>query len=387
MLITRLRLKNWRNFRDVDVPLGPRAYIIGANAAGKSNLLDVFRFMRTVAQREGGGLQKALKDRGGMSKLRSLHARSDPEVRIDVEISESPDSNEPTWRYVLAFKTEGKGQQRVLVSEERVEQFGQQLLMRPQPEDVTDRERLTQTHLEQTNNNQAFRALADFFSATTYLHLVPQLLKHADDIGSRVLDNDPFGQGLLQRIAKTQSKTRDSRLRRINRALAQAVPLFSELRFVQDAISGLWHLEANFKHWRVNGAWQREDQFSDGTLRLIGLLWALQEGDGVLLLEEPELSLNDGIVEHIPLLVDRVLRDRKKGTLARQVLISTHSEALLTEVPDPSSVLTIEPGNNGSLVRTPSAAETQSMEHGLNPAEVLLPKTRPRSLEQLGLFE
>ena len=387
MLITRLRLKNWRNFRDVDVPLGPRAYIIGANAAGKSNLLDVFRFMRTVAQREGGGLQKAMKDRGGMSKLRSLHARSDPEVRIDVEISESPDSNEPTWRYVLAFKTEGKGQQRVLVSEERVEQFGQQLLMRPQPEDVTDRERLTQTHLEQTNNNQAFRALADFFSATTYLHLVPQLLKHADDIGSRVLENDPFGQGLLQRIAKTQSKTRDSRLRRINRALAQAVPLFSELRFVQDAISGLWHLEANFKHWRVNGAWQREDQFSDGTLRLIGLLWALQEGDGVLLLEEPELSLNDGIVEHIPLLVDRVLRDRKKGTLARQVLISTHSEALLTEVPDPSSVLTIEPGNNGSLVRTPSAAETQSMEHGLNPAEVLLPKTRPRSLEQLGLFE
>ena len=387
MLITRLRLKNWRNFRDVDVPLGPRAYIIGANAAGKSNLLDVFRFMRTVAQREGGGLQKALKDRGGMSKLRSLHARSDPEVRIDVEISESPDSNEPTWRYVLAFKTEGKGQQRVLVSEERVEQFGQQLLMRPQPEDVTDRERLTQTHLEQTNNNQAFRALADFFSATTYLHLVPQLLKHADDIGSRVLENDPFGQGLLQRIAKTQSKTRDSRLRRINRALAQAVPLFSELRFVQDAISGLWHLEANFKHWRVNGAWQREDQFSDGTLRLIGLLWALQEGDGVLLLEEPELSLNDGIVEHIPLLVDRVLRDRKKGTLARQVLISTHSGALLTEVPDPSSVLTIEPGNNGSLVRTPSAAETQSMEHGLNPAEVLLPKTRPRSLEQLGLFE
>jgi hypothetical protein len=30
--------------------------------------------------------------------------------------------------------------------------------------------------------------------------------------------------------------------------------------------------------------WQREDQFSDGT-RLLGLLWALQEGDGLLLLE------------------------------------------------------------------------------------------------------
>ncbi|MBP9654910.1 MAG: AAA family ATPase, partial [Rhodocyclaceae bacterium] len=75
MLITRLKLKNWRNFRDVEVKLGPRGYLIGANASGKSNLLDVFRFLRTIAQSEGGGLQKALKDRGGLTKLRSLHAR------------------------------------------------------------------------------------------------------------------------------------------------------------------------------------------------------------------------------------------------------------------------------------------------------------------------
>lgn len=39
MQITRLKLKNWRNFRDVDIPLGPRTYVIGANASGKSNFL------------------------------------------------------------------------------------------------------------------------------------------------------------------------------------------------------------------------------------------------------------------------------------------------------------------------------------------------------------
>jgi predicted ATPase len=32
---------------------------MGANVAGKSNLLDVFGFLRTLAQSEGGGLQKA----------------------------------------------------------------------------------------------------------------------------------------------------------------------------------------------------------------------------------------------------------------------------------------------------------------------------------------
>lgn len=387
MLITRLRLKNWRNFRSVDVPLGPRTHLIGANASGKSNFLEAFRFLRDLAQVEGGGLQSAVRHRSGLSKLRSLHARQDPRVRLDVEVAESEASDSVRWRYALELKSEGKGQQRVIVSEEIVERDGVRLVNRPDTYDVKDPERLTQTHLEQVNNNQSFRALAEFFSATTYLHLVPQLLKHAGEIAAREMENDPFGQGLLQRIARTSKKTRDARIKRIAKALGQAVPLFSDLRFEQDSVTGLWHLEANFKHWRVNGAWQREDQFSDGTLRLIGLLWALQEGDGLLLLEEPELSLNDGIVRHIPLLVDRVLRDRKKGSLGRQVLISTHSESLLAELGDGSNVLLIEPGENGSVVRAPSEDEALAMTHGLNAAEVLLPRTRPDRLEQLGLFQ
>lgn len=386
MFVTRLKLKNWRNFRSVDVPLTARNYVIGANASGKSNLLDVFRFLRTVAQREGGGLQQALKDRLGMSKLRSLHARRDPEIRIEVEVVEALGGDEPVWRYVLAFKSEGRGQQRVLVSEERVEHGDRLLLARPDPKDQLDPERLTQTHLEQTNDNQAFRALTEFFGATTYLHLVPQLLKHPEEILlPRVQGTDPFGQGLLQRIARTDAKSRKARLRRINAALGQAVPLFSELRFVQDSVTGNWHLEANFKHWRVNGAWQREEQFSDGTLRLIGLLWALQEGDGVLLLEEPELSLNDAIVGHIPLLIDRLLRDRKKGAFGRQVFISTHSESLLSNVDAVNGVLLVESGPNGSTIRPPTDSERESLRHGLNAAEVLLPLTGVEGLDRLGL--
>lgn len=383
MLITRLKLKNWRNFRDVDVKLGPRGYLIGANASGKSNFLDVFRFLRTIAQSEGGGLQKALKDRGGLTKLRSLHARKDPEVRIEIELSESAADSAATWRYVLAFKSEGKGQQRVLITVESVYHRDEEVLLRPGPEDLSDPARLTQTHLEQINNNANFRELGDYFASTTYLHLVPQLLKHTDEISGRIIENDPFGQGLLQRIAKTQPRTRKARLDRIQKALEIAVPQFSELEFEQDAVTGSPHLKANFKHWRVHGSWQREDQFSDGTLRLLGLLWALQEGDGLLLLEEPELSLNDAITEHIPLIIDRVLRKRKSS---RQVLISTHSDNLIAEVSDPQAVLLLAPSANGSIIRTPDEGETQAMEHGLNAAEVLLPKTRPEQIDQMGLF-
>lgn len=125
---------------------------------------------------------------------------------------------------------------------------------------------------------------------------------------------------------------------------------------------------------------------SDGTLRLIRLLWALQEAGGLLLLEEPEQSLNDAIVAHIPLLIDRVLRDRKRRTSSRQVIISTHSDTLLQNVDRASQSLIIEPGENGSTVREPNESELEQIQHGLTPAEVLLPKTRPQGVQQMGLW-
>lgn len=382
MIITKLKLKNWRNFKNLEIPLNHRTYIIGANATGKSNLLDVFRFLRGICKPAGGGLQKAIEDRGGIKKLRCLQARKDIEVQIDLEISEDIELP-PLWRYSLAFKPEGTGAQRILVTREVVHHADEEILHRPLDSDTADKARLTQTWLEQINTNEKFRAIAEFFKETTYLHLVPQLLKHGE-ISSRIMEDDPFGQGLLQRIAKTQQRARDAKLRRIQAALEKAVPQFSELKFEQDKITGMPHLMASYKHWRNHGAWQREDQFSDGTLRLIGLLWMLQESNALLLLEEPELSLNDAIVAHIPLMIDRVLRKQKASN--RQVIITTHSEALLNNPLDADSIVLLESKPDGTEARTADAQETKLMEAGLTPADVMLPKARPSSIEQLGLL-
>lgn len=384
MQINRLILKNWRNFKAFDARFQDVSYLLGPNASGKSNLLDVFRFLRDISKPKGGGLQSAVDDRGGIVKVRCLHARNDTEVLIDVYLSDDGDEGGISWRYVLGFKPEGKGAQRILVSREQVWEGEQRIINRPDDDDVRDRALLTQTRLEQIAVNARFRKLAEFFGNITYLHLVPQLLKFSEQIGGNRLENDPFGQGFLDRIARTPEKARDARLRKIGEALSLAVPHFRDLRFVRDEV-GRPHLEAMYQHYRPKAGWQTEEQFSDGTLRLIGILWSLLEGSSMLLMEEPEISLNNEVVRQIPVIIDRLQRGRKRK---RQVVISTHSEAMLDNKGiDGRGVILLVPASEGSGARGLTDDELQMLVDGLSVAETILPMTRPGRVEQLGLWK
>jgi len=386
MIITRLKLKNWRNFTKVDVALRERVYVIGPNASGKSNLLDVMRFLRDVAKPDGGGLQKAVKDRGGITKLRCLLARKDPEISIEVEIAEKVDTD-PLWRYTLSFRSEGTGKQRVVVSKEEVVDLknGKELFTRPVKEDKQDTDRLTQTYLEQINTNKDFRSVSEFFANVTYLHLVPQLLKHADQLGGYRIDDDPFGQAFLERIAKTQEKYQKARLTKIEAVLKICVPNMKNLKFERDKVNGTPHLWAMYEHWRPDAGWQREDQFSDGTLRLLGIMWSLLEGDSLLLLEEPELSLNEDIVRQIHKLIWSMQRQAK---YKRQAFITTHSEALLQDQSiDAREVIRLEPTKDGTVAHETSKSDIEMITSGYTIAEVLLPKTKPANVNQLSLFK
>ena len=88
MIISKLSLKNWRNFETVEnVDLTERVFVVGPNAAGKSNFLDVFKFLRDLALPRGG-LQEAITLRGGVPKIRCLSARKETDIAITVELKE-----------------------------------------------------------------------------------------------------------------------------------------------------------------------------------------------------------------------------------------------------------------------------------------------------------
>jgi len=386
MIVSHITLKNWRNFQSVDVDMGNRVFLVGPNASGKSNFLDVFRFMRDITK-QGGGLQKAISDRGGIPKIRCLAARRESDVEIDVSLAETA-TDEILWRYAIGIKQEVRGYRNPYLVYERVWEGDQQMLNRPDHADEKDRLRLTQTHLEQISLNQPFRDISKFFDSVQYLHLVPQLVRYPSAFPGPGIPGDPYGQNFLERVARTRQNTRQARLRKIEGALRVAVPQLKHLIDIKDK-SGIPHLEATYEHWRPKGAKQREDQFSDGTLRLIGLLWALLDGDSLLLLEEPELSLNAGIVSKLPALMHR-LQQQKRSRQKRQVMLSTHSADLLSDKGiGGEEVLLLLPSAEGTDVKVASSIQEirDLLEGGLSVADAVLSRTVPRDAHQMVLFK
>lgn len=153
-----------------------------------------------------------------------------------------------------------------------------------------------------------------------------------------------------------------------------------DLCIVQDDF-GTPHLEVTFEHWRPNAGKQREDQFSDGTLRLIGLFWALLESKSVLLLEEPELSLNSAIVSKLPAIFSQLTRKKKN-----QVIISTHSQHLFEEPGiDETEILFFEPSQDGTIVKCINEIdEIEKMLHaGFDLSETVMNKVKSKHADEL----
>jgi energy-coupling factor transporter ATP-binding protein EcfA2 len=375
---TRLKLENWRNFLSLDVALQKRVFLVGPNASGKSNILDAFRFLRDIADPQAGGFQAAVAKRGGVSQIRSLHARRYPNVVIEVEMDLNGAGG--MWTYRLEFTQDN---QRIpKVSKEQVSHGSTTVAIRPSSDDSADPNLLTQTYLQQVSANKNFRVVAEALAQIRYLHLVPQLVREPDRSVGR--ERDPYGGDFLEQLAKTPKRTLDARLRKIKDALKIAVPQLEELGLYRDPVKGVPHLKGLYKHWRPKAGWQTEEQFSDGTLRLLGLLWVFLDGAAPLLLEEPELSLHTEVVRHIPQMMARL--GRKTG---RQMIVSTHSAELLSDKGIAAEeVLLLFPSRTGTSVEV--AAEDQQvkalLEGGVSMAEAALPRTAPLNVDQLDLF-
>ncbi|KAB2829345.1 MAG: AAA family ATPase [Paludibacter sp. 47-17] len=384
MIIKKIKLHNWKNFQNCEVDLSERCFIIGANAAGKSNFIDALRFLRDISK-QAGGLQSAVEGRGGITKIRCLAARTQTNVSITVELGD-PNEAHLLWKYHLDIQHTGGGimKSQVKILKEQVFSFkeNQYVCDRDDRQTDEDEETLKYTHLEQANANRKFRELQVFFQNIEYLNLIPQLVRESSSLLQSYSKEDYYGRNFLEKLAKINERTRNSYFKKINEFLKIAVPQLEELRFIKDEM-GVPHIEARYMHWRARGSKQQEAQFSDGTLRLIGFLFALIDNNGVILLEEPEINLHSGIITQLPEFIAKIQRS-KKG--ARQIIITTHSyDMLANQGISSNEVILLQNTSEGTTVNRVSDIDDirPIIEAGLSIADAVIPFTKPKNIEKM----
>lgn len=99
MAITKLTVENFKSFGKLEVELRPFNIVVGSNASGKSNFLDVFRFLRDIAD---DSLQSAVGLRGGGGALRNFNLDTNEILRICVETDDIE-------RHLVRIRPEGVG--------------------------------------------------------------------------------------------------------------------------------------------------------------------------------------------------------------------------------------------------------------------------------------
>ena len=386
MILSKIELVNWKNFHKCAVELSERTFIVGANASGKSNFLDAFRFLHDIAK-AGGGLQTAVASRGGLKKIRCLAARSRTDIEFIVHVKESFEAKEE-WVYTLSFKSVGGGimKKEVAIIKEEVKYGDKILLSRSAGSSNEDNDTLKYTHLEQANANQSFRELRNFFVSIEYLNVVPQLVRESNSVLLSSDKEDFYGRNFMQRLAKMNKTTSAAYFRRVNEVLRLAVPQLSELQLAYDEM-GIPHLEARYEHWRAQGSKQQEEQFSDGTLRLIGFLFALLDSKGVVLLEEPETNLHSAIVAQLPEFIAKLQRSKKE---TRQVFITTHSYDMLSnDGLSSNEVVLLKPSKEGTEVINAANLEDVNAElrAGFSMADAIFPYTKPENVDSISMLK
>lgn len=81
MLIRKIRISNFKSFKNLEVDLGSFSVLIGANASGKSNFIQIFKFIRDITIH---GLDNAISMQGGIEYLRNINIGSSENLSLEI---------------------------------------------------------------------------------------------------------------------------------------------------------------------------------------------------------------------------------------------------------------------------------------------------------------
>ena len=359
--ITRVVLKNYKSIAACDVQLQPLTFLVGRNGSGKSNFLDALRF---VADALNSSLDHAVRARGGIHDVckRSGRRITDPDyfsIRLEFAL---PDGSAGYY----AFQIETRLTRYVVQTEECKFQNGNpttsDIYFNVVNGNVTDtsvkvapaaaRDRL---YLVNASGLPEFRPIYDAFSRMGFYNLNPDIIRDLQDPDSGdMLVQD--GSNLTSIFNELPSEVK----RNIQEYLQVVVPGVQHVhvrKFGPKETLGFRERVVDGKHSLRFLA----NNMSDGTLRALGILVALFQGNQqtqrrvtLVGIEEPETALHPGAVA--------VLLDSLRDAAHRmQVIVTTHSPELLDDKHlDVNSILAVE-AHDGDTVIAPVDEASKSV--------------------------
>jgi predicted ATPase len=367
-LIERVVLRNYKSIAACDVKLGPLTFLVGANGSGKSNFLDALRFVSDALR---NGLDYALRDRGGKESVaRRLFGPLLFGIRLDFRLRTGS-------RGHYAFEIGGPSSATIVLREECYvagpafrdfyvveDGFVTASSLPTGPSGVQDR-----LYLVNASGAPAFNPVFGALSSMAFYNLNPDRIRDflpPDPNGYLLRD----GANLPSVLEKLRTHAPDSK-ERIQAYLEQVVPGFREVNGL--AVAGRETLE--FRQMLGDGRrtqWFTADSMSDGTLRALGILVALLQGQPedprplLVGLEEPETGLH-------PAATDVLVDAFREAAEFRQVLLTSHSPDLLDNesISDSEIVAVVADNGKSRLGPLDQTGRTVLRDHLYTPGELL----------------
>lgn len=317
-MLTRLKVSGFKNLVNVDVRFSPFTCVAGANGVGKSNLFDAIRFLSALADLPLIEAALSVRDEGGRTgDIRSLFHRIGNDYASQ-----------------MSFEAE------MIVPGEGVDDLGQ-----------TARASIT---FLRYSIELAYRQ-DDSLRSLGSLELLKEELVHINlgDAPKHLLFNhkaktwrkSAVKASNLYHLARLRKNLRQSDQEAEAQVYAQVAGRLAQLLDDVDAVG----IERDDRRELLtlmvttrDGTTHPARSLSDGTMRFLALA-ALEldpEAQGLLCLEEPENGIHPERIPKILELLQDIATDVEEpvdqDNPLRQVIINTHSPAVVQQIPEDS---------------------------------------------------
>jgi len=327
IFLTRVVLRNYKSIGACDVRLGPLTYLVGANGSGKSNFLDALHLVRDALS---GSLDNALNERGGLMEVRRRSSGHPTNFAIRLEFV-LPTGQVGFYAFKVGALT-GRGYE-VQTEKCVIGGVGKGPFFHVQRGVLTDSSETTfpamtpdRLALVSASGMTVFRPVFDALTGMGFYNLNPKLMRDPQKPqDGRMLK--PLGENITSVIGYLE-RVAPENLRLIESYLQTVVPMMHGLERKQ--IGPLETLEFRQEVAGAQAPWRFPAQnMSDGTLRALGVLAALFQGNkdhapSLIGIEEPETALHPA--------ASAALREAlTKASETTQVIVTSHSPELLDD--------------------------------------------------------